>query len=154
MCGRFVLTADPVAIQSAFDLKTMPAEMTPRYNIAPTQPVAVITNEQPDALTFHRWGLIPSWAKDMSIGARKICPLGPKRSMLAAKRLTRSLPSRRLSNGDAASYRQTATMNGPPMMELKCRSFSTWLTDGFLASQVCGRAGTARMGAKSAPAAS
>lgn len=72
MCGRFVLTADPAAIQTAFNLTTVPAEMTPRYNIAPTQPVAVITNEHPDALTFHRWGLIPSWAKDMSFGAKTI----------------------------------------------------------------------------------
>jgi putative SOS response-associated peptidase YedK len=72
MCGRFVLTADPATIQTAFNLTTVPAQMTPRYNIAPTQPVAVITNERPQELTFHRWGLIPSWAKDMSIGAKTI----------------------------------------------------------------------------------
>jgi putative SOS response-associated peptidase YedK len=72
MCGRFVLTANPDVIQTAFDLTSIPAEMTPRYNIAPTQPVAVITNDNPKALTFHRWGLIPSWAKDIKIGNQMI----------------------------------------------------------------------------------
>jgi putative SOS response-associated peptidase YedK len=59
-------------VQQAFNLTTMPAEMPARYNIAPTQPVAVITNEQPDELTFYRWGLVPSWAKDISMGAKMI----------------------------------------------------------------------------------
>ncbi len=68
MCGRFVLTADPQQIQLAFDLDVAPAQMMPRYNIAPSQPVAVITNENPAEMTFHRWGLVPSWAKDLSIG--------------------------------------------------------------------------------------
>jgi putative SOS response-associated peptidase YedK len=72
MCGRFTLTAEPSVIQHAFDLDSVPGEMVPRYNIAPTQPVAVITNEDPSALTFHRWGLIPSWSKDPSIGSKMI----------------------------------------------------------------------------------
>ena len=72
MCGRFVLTANPDVIQTAFDLTSIPAQMTPRYNIAPTQPVAVITNDDPKALTFYRWGLIPSWAKDIKIGNQMI----------------------------------------------------------------------------------
>jgi len=71
MCGRFVLNADGQVIQQAFDLSTTP-EVQPRYNIAPTQPVAVITNENPKELTHHRWGLIPSWAKDPSIGSKMI----------------------------------------------------------------------------------
>lgn len=68
MCGRFVLTASPEAIQLQFNLSSVPQGITARYNIAPTQPVAVITNEDPQQLTFHRWGLIPSWAKDMTFG--------------------------------------------------------------------------------------
>lgn len=70
MCGRFVLTANPEAIQNAFDLTSVPASLEPRYNIAPTQPVAVITNENPHELTFHKWGLIPSWSKDMSAASK------------------------------------------------------------------------------------
>jgi putative SOS response-associated peptidase YedK len=72
MCGRFVLTANPEALQMEFNLTNVPAALSPRYNIAPTQPVAVITNEQPDELTFYKWGLIPSWSKDMSAASKMI----------------------------------------------------------------------------------
>jgi len=72
MCGRFVLIANPDVIQTAFDLTTMPASLSARYNIAPTQPVAVITNEHPDELTFYKWGLIPSWSKDMTAASKLI----------------------------------------------------------------------------------
>lgn len=72
MCGRFVLTASSDAVQQAFDLKTVPDEMPARYNIAPTQPVALITNEHPDELTFYKWGLIPSWSKDPKVGSKMI----------------------------------------------------------------------------------
>jgi len=72
MCGRFVLTANTEAIQTSFDLTTMPATMQPRYNIAPTQPVALITNESPHELTFYKWGLIPSWSKDVSAASKMI----------------------------------------------------------------------------------
>lgn len=71
MCGRFVLTANPEAIQQQFDLTSVP-DIPPRYNVAPTQPVAVITNEKPRELTFHQWGLIPSWSKEPSIGSKMI----------------------------------------------------------------------------------
>lgn len=70
MCGRFVLTADGTQLVEAFGLDAPPAQMAPRYNIAPTQPVAVITNADPKHMTFQRWGLIPSWAKDISIGSK------------------------------------------------------------------------------------
>lgn len=72
MCGRFVLTADPNLIQQSFNLSTMPAMLEARYNIAPTQPVAVITNEHSDELTFLKWGLIPSWSKDSTAAAKMI----------------------------------------------------------------------------------
>ena len=72
MCGRFVLTADGELIQQQFDLQFTPEGITARYNIAPGQPIAVITNSDPANLTFHRWGLIPSWAKDAKIGNRLI----------------------------------------------------------------------------------
>jgi putative SOS response-associated peptidase YedK len=72
MCGRYVLTTDPNTLQMAFNLTEMPDMLAPRYNIAPSQPIALITNERPQALTFHQWGLIPSWAKDPAIGNRLI----------------------------------------------------------------------------------
>lgn len=72
MCGRFVLTVNPEVVQQEFNLTTPPAQMQPRYNIAPTQPVMVITNENPKEATYHKWGLIPSWAKDMSMASKMI----------------------------------------------------------------------------------
>lgn len=71
MCGRFVLVADPEVIQQQFDLSALPVT-GPRYNIAPTQPVGVITNEEPRTLSVLQWGLIPSWAKDDSMGGKMI----------------------------------------------------------------------------------
>ena len=71
MCGRFVLAADPALLQRGFNLASLP-DIQPRYNIAPTQPVPVITNEAPNALSMLRWGLIPSWSKDMSAASKMI----------------------------------------------------------------------------------
>lgn len=74
MCGRYTLTAPGDAIVEAFELDGIP-EMRPRYNIAPTQEVAVVRRNrstgkrQADLL---KWGLVPSWASDPSIGNRMI----------------------------------------------------------------------------------
>ncbi len=72
MCGRFVLISDIDALQLAFNLTDVPDVLPPRFNIAPSQPVAVITNAAPQEIAFFRWGLIPFWAKDASIGASLI----------------------------------------------------------------------------------
>ena len=69
MCGRFVLDENPEVIQKAFDLDNIPT-IESRFNIAPTQPVAVITNQDPKSLDYHKWGLIPSWSKDPKIGGK------------------------------------------------------------------------------------
>lgn len=69
MCGRFTLTVDPAELREPFGLsEPAPAGLAPRYNIAPTQPVAVIPNTEPRRLELFKWGLIPSWAKDPKIG--------------------------------------------------------------------------------------
>lgn len=72
MCGRFVLTADGTQLQLAFDLNAAPEPHAPRFNIAPSQPIAVITNDNPHDLTFFKWGLVPSWAKDPGMGNKMI----------------------------------------------------------------------------------
>ncbi|MBE2272409.1 MAG: SOS response-associated peptidase [Anaerolinea sp.] len=71
MCGRYVLIADPNLIQQEFNLTSMP-DFTARYNIAPTQTLPVVTNENPHELTLLRWGLVPSWSKDDSAAAKMI----------------------------------------------------------------------------------
>jgi putative SOS response-associated peptidase YedK len=73
MCGRFTLTVDPADLQEAFDLSAPPpAGLLPRFNIAPSQPVAVIANTAERKIELFQWGLIPSWAKDSKIGYRMI----------------------------------------------------------------------------------
>ncbi len=72
MCGRYALTSSPAVIAERFDLKWAP-EISPHYNIAPGQMVPVVRRtEQGRELVFLKWGLIPSWAKDASIGTRLI----------------------------------------------------------------------------------
>ena len=73
MCGRFTLTADPADLREVFEWVNFGnAEMTPRYNIAPSQPLAVVANTGENKLDFFTWGLVPFWAKDPSIGSRMI----------------------------------------------------------------------------------
>jgi putative SOS response-associated peptidase YedK len=74
MCGRFSLTTPSAALRDLFGFDELP-NLPPRYNIAPTQDVAAVrltgTDRRP-AFTMLRWGLIPSWAKDVAIGSRMI----------------------------------------------------------------------------------
>lgn len=72
MCGRLILTLYPQDIREILPDVEVPEEWTPRYNIAPSQAIAVVANREPRRVDFFRWGLIPSWAKDSSIGHRMI----------------------------------------------------------------------------------
>jgi putative SOS response-associated peptidase YedK len=73
MCGRFTLTVDADSIQTHFPwLDFVPQQIVPRYNIAPTQPIAVVPNDGRKAVDHFIWGLIPFWAKDPSIGSKMI----------------------------------------------------------------------------------
>ena len=72
MCGRFSLAADPQELQIAFPGFFFPEAIPPRYNIAPSQPVLAIPNNGSNKADFFRWGLIPSWSKDPSIGMKMI----------------------------------------------------------------------------------
>lgn len=72
MCGRFSLTTDEAILNERFRLSGGVEPYVARYNCAPTQNLAVITNEEPRRLSFFRWGLIPFWAKDEKIGNKMI----------------------------------------------------------------------------------
>ena len=75
MCGRFSLTElDPTVIREAFSVPDVP-DLSPRYNIAPTQPVATVVRDAESGvnrIAVMRWGLVPHWAKDPTIGSRMI----------------------------------------------------------------------------------
>ena len=66
MCGRFALHAHPDVVKLQFGLATLPA-FAPRYNIAPTLPVLIVRG---GGAATARWGLVPHWARDPSMGAR------------------------------------------------------------------------------------
>ncbi len=72
MCGRFTLTVDPADLQKHFNDFSFPEKYAPRYNVAPSQAILAIPNDGRNAADFFLWGLIPSWAKDPSIGNRMI----------------------------------------------------------------------------------
>ena len=73
MCGRFAFYSPSEATAALFGVNDAPP-VEPRFNIAPTQDIAAIRNDADGSPEFAllRWGLIPSWAKDPSIGNRMI----------------------------------------------------------------------------------
>lgn len=74
MCGRFTLRSKLNRILAEFSVEASESLLwEPRFNIAPTQNVATIQlRDGVRQLELHRWGLIPSWADDPSIGNRMI----------------------------------------------------------------------------------
>jgi putative SOS response-associated peptidase YedK len=95
MCGRFTLAITPEQLREAFPWLEASQAPPPRYNIAPSQPVAVIPNDGNRRLDFFVWGLVPSWSKDPKIGDRMINAraetLAEKPSFRAAFRRRRCL---------------------------------------------------------------
>lgn len=64
MCGRYALTATPEEVRAVFGYVDMP-NFPPRYNVAPTQPVAIVRMERGERrFALVRWGLVPAWVKD------------------------------------------------------------------------------------------
>ena len=67
MCGRYTLTSSPEALRALFRYEEQP-NFPPRYNIAPTQPIAIVRLvEGKRHFALVRWGLLPSWVKDPKI---------------------------------------------------------------------------------------
>ncbi|MGY6707412.1 MAG: SOS response-associated peptidase [Rhizobiaceae bacterium] len=73
MCGRFVLTSTPQEIEALFGIDHLEEPPPPRYNIAPTQPILLVTpgpmaapgaNSPPRSAMLARWGFLPGWVKD------------------------------------------------------------------------------------------
>jgi hypothetical protein len=70
MCGRYPLSRRKQIIEEHFDAISGEEDWTPRYNVAPTQPVLVIRQNPADPtrnLSQMRWGLIPSWWRQKAI---------------------------------------------------------------------------------------
>jgi putative SOS response-associated peptidase YedK len=75
MCGRYRLSRRKQIIEEYFDTAPWDDDWSPRFNIAPTQPVPVIRQHPKEPVrqaTTMRWGLIPNWAKEPSIATGTI----------------------------------------------------------------------------------
>ena len=74
MCGRFVQERSLAELSELFEAEQLVDDPGPRYNVAPTDPAAVIV-ERPDArrgVTLYQWGLVPHWATSPADAARHI----------------------------------------------------------------------------------
>ena len=73
MCGRFAFYSPSEATAALFGAAAS-TEVKPRYNVAPTQFIAAVRRDEQETpeLVMLRWGLVPFWAKDPSIGNRMI----------------------------------------------------------------------------------
>jgi putative SOS response-associated peptidase YedK len=92
MCGRFTLTVSPEELQAAFPNFTIPGDLPPSYNIAPSQPIPVILNNGEEKLDFVTWGLIPFWTKPDKVGKFALINA---RSETAAEKASFKTPFRR-----------------------------------------------------------
>ena len=148
MCGRFTLASDAEALNQTFFNFAMPMNLSPRYNISPTQDVAVITNTSPDTgedpetrqVEFFHWGLIPSWAKDPKIGNRMI---NARSETLSEKPSFRNAYKRRRCLILADGYYEWSKIPGdkrkqPVYIRLKSQKpfalaglWEVWRTDGM-----------------------
>jgi putative SOS response-associated peptidase YedK len=78
VCGRYAAAKDPAALVEEFEVAAAPAEsLAADFNVAPTKKVYLVAERERDevverSLVIGRWGLVPSWAKDPSIGSRMI----------------------------------------------------------------------------------
>jgi putative SOS response-associated peptidase YedK len=73
MCGRYTLTTPVEQLAEVFGFDDSSVNLPPNYNVAPTQGVAAVLEEDGRRhLEVLRWGLIPPWADDPQIGSRMI----------------------------------------------------------------------------------
>lgn len=72
MCGRFVRKSTITVIEDEFDIYEVQWAFEPSYNIAPSQDIACVIGNGGNRLVKFRWGLVPFWADDPSIGYKMI----------------------------------------------------------------------------------
>ncbi len=72
MCGRFVQFSSLRTLEAYFPFDSIAADVIASYNVAPTQEVLAIIHQNGRRLEKRRWGLVPSWAKDLTGASRLI----------------------------------------------------------------------------------
>jgi putative SOS response-associated peptidase YedK len=111
LCGRFTLFDTAASLAEAFEVAEVPS-LSPRYNIAPSQAVAAVRIPPSGGareIVLLRWGLIPSWAKDPSLGDRMI---NARAETAAGKPAFRSAIRRRRCLVPASGFYEWKRTNG------------------------------------------
>ena len=109
MCGRYMLTRDAKSLAEEFAI-VAPERLSPRYNIAPTQPTLIVREEEKRRVAaLVRWGLVPFWADDIAIGQRMI---NARAETVADKPAFRAAFRRRRCLVPADGYYEWQTRNG------------------------------------------
>jgi putative SOS response-associated peptidase YedK len=91
VCGRYTIAVDPQLLAERFNV-ALPADLEPRYNVAPSQPVpTVIERKAGRELLVATWGLVPHWAKEPKVGFKMI---NARAETLAEKSTYRQLLTR------------------------------------------------------------
>jgi len=72
MCGRYSFAQLSEEVEKRFKIHVDGNTYIAKYNAAPGQKLGVITNQNPKDLSFHYWGLLPPWAKDLSMAYKMI----------------------------------------------------------------------------------
>lgn len=151
MCGRYTVTVDPETIYGVFGIEDSddgpelrhPGGVyggdlaRPRYNIAPTDQVPVVLERSTDGdrtaprrrLEAMRWGLVPSWAKDVSIGSRQF---NARVESLADKPAFRSALERRRCLLPASGYYEWQKVDGPGGRKAAKQAYYLTPADGTL----------------------
>ncbi len=91
MCGRYVNTTPLEGLIDEFDVDAPPLETHPDYNVAPGRNVLAVINDGKNRLVECRWGLIPHWAKEASVGYKII----NARSETVAEKASYKMPFRK-----------------------------------------------------------
>ena len=71
MCGRYSLNKSKIQIEERFQAEMLP-DFNPRYNIAPTQLVPVITSQSPKGFSFFYWGITPDFGQNKPVAQKLI----------------------------------------------------------------------------------
>lgn len=71
MCGRYSLSKSKIELEERFQSEML-VDFSPRYNIAPTQLVPVITSESPKGFSFFYWGITPEFGKNKPVALKLI----------------------------------------------------------------------------------
>ncbi|MCR5886961.1 SOS response-associated peptidase [Hymenobacter sp. J193] len=91
MCGRYTLTVPPSLLEKRFEA-SVPLDVAPTYNAAPSQRLPIITNTEPGKVQLFQWGLLPAWVKDVKAAPK---PINARAETLPEKPSFRQLLQRR-----------------------------------------------------------